>query len=94
MSPIINRAVLVILLLATTACTNKSSSEQPAYTAEQSLAAMQFSEDFHAEVFLKEPQVMSPVEMVWDEDGRLYVAEMLDNPDDPPPGKPARSRIR
>ncbi len=94
MTPITNRIVLAILLLAFTACTNKSSSEQLAYTAEQSLAAMQFSEDFHAEVFLKEPQVMSPVEMVWDEDGRIYVAEMLDYPDDPPPGKPARSRIR
>jgi putative membrane-bound dehydrogenase-like protein len=88
------RILLAILLLAFAACTNKSSSEQPAYTAEQSLAAMEFSEDFHAEIFLKEPQVMSPVEMVFDEDGRIYVAEMLDYPDDPPPGKPARSRIR
>jgi putative membrane-bound dehydrogenase-like protein len=86
--------LLAMVLLAFAACTNKTSSEQPAYTAEQSLAAMEFSEDFHAEVFLKEPQVMSPVEMVFDEDGRIYVAEMLDYPDDPPPGKPARSRIR
>ena len=76
------------------ACVRKGSSEQKAYTAEQSLAAMEFSEDFHAEVFLKEPQVMSPVEMAFDEDGRIYVAEMLDYPDDPPAGKPARSRIR
>lgn len=94
MTLITNRILLATLLLAFTACNNKSSSEQPAYTAEQSLAAMQFSEDFHAEIFLKEPQVMSPVEMVWDEDGRIYVAEMLDYPDDPPPGKPPRSRIR
>ncbi|HEX4946635.1 MAG TPA: PVC-type heme-binding CxxCH protein [Blastocatellia bacterium] len=94
MTSMTSRILLVILLLALTACTNKSSSEQPAYTAEQSLAAMEFSEDFHAEVFLKEPNVMSPVEMVFDEDGRIYVAEMLDYPDDPPPGKPVRSRIR
>ena len=94
MTSMTSRILLVILAFALTACTNKSSPEQLAYTAEQSLAAMQFSEDFHAEIFLKEPQVMSPVEMVWDEDGRLYVAEMLDYPDDPPPGKPARSRIR
>jgi putative membrane-bound dehydrogenase-like protein len=52
------------------------------------------SEDFKVEIFLNEPQVMSPVEMVFDENGRIYVAEMLDYPDDPPPGKPARSRIR
>jgi hypothetical protein len=37
---------------------------------------------------------MSPVEMVFDENGRIYVVVMLDYPDDPPPGKPARSRIR
>jgi putative membrane-bound dehydrogenase-like protein len=55
---------------------------------------MQISEDFNVELFLTEPQVNSPVEMVWDENGRIYVAEMLDYPDDPPPGKPARSRIR
>jgi putative membrane-bound dehydrogenase-like protein len=85
---------MIICFVFIASCKNKPSSEQPAYTAEQSLAAMQFSEDFHAEVFLKEPQVMSPVEMAWDEDGKLYVAEMLDYPDDPPPGKPARSRIR
>ena len=85
---------LALCLVFIVSCQNKTSSEQPAYTAEQSLAAMQFSEDFHAEVFLKEPQVMSPVEMVWDEDGKLYVAEMLDYPDDPPAGKPVRSRIR
>ena len=55
---------------------------------------MQLSEDFHVELFAAEPEVMSPVEMVFDEDGRIYVAEMMDYPEDPPPGKPARSRIR
>src|ERR1700704_5204420 len=37
---------------------------------------------------------MSPVEIVFDENGKIYVAEMLDYPSDPPEGKPARSRIR
>ena len=55
---------------------------------------MKISEDFKVEVFLTEPQVMSPVEMVFDENGRIYVAEMLDYPEDPPPGKPVRSRIK
>jgi len=31
--------------------------------------------------------------MVFDENGMIYVAEMLDYPDDPPDGQPARSRI-
>ncbi|MFN8004925.1 MAG: hypothetical protein U0X75_28385, partial [Acidobacteriota bacterium] len=82
-------------LLLFTACNKASekSAEQRAYTAQESLAKMHLSEDFNVEVFLNEPQVMSPVEMVFDENGRLYVAEMLDYPDDPPPGKPVRSRI-
>lgn len=50
--------------------------------------------DFHVEPFASEPEVMSPVDMAFDEDGKVYVAEMLDYPDDPPPGKPVRSRIR
>jgi putative membrane-bound dehydrogenase-like protein len=92
-----SRIVLLALLIVTLAACNKTQAkkaEQRAYTAKESLAAMHLSEDFNVEVFLNEPQVMSPVEMVFDEDGRIYVAEMLDYPDDPPPGKPARSRIR
>ncbi len=86
--------VLFVFLLVVSACSEKKSSEQRAYTAEESLSLMHLSEDFKVEVFLKEPQVMSPTEMVFDENGRIYVAEMLDYPDDPPPGKPIRSRIK
>ncbi|MDX2041749.1 MAG: HEAT repeat domain-containing protein [Acidobacteriota bacterium] len=91
------RIVLVVLLLFAAAACSKSSqksAEQPAYTAQESLAKMHLSEDFNVEIFLTEPQVMSPTEMVFDENGRIYVAEMLDYPDDPPPGKPVRSRIK
>lgn len=87
---------LLLGLFAFTACTKAPvrTAEQRAYTAQESLALMHLSEDFNVEVFLSEPQVMSPVEMVFDENGRVYVAEMLDYPDDPPPGKPVRSRIK
>jgi putative membrane-bound dehydrogenase-like protein len=37
---------------------------------------------------------VDPVEITFDEDGRAYVAEMRDYPEDPPPGKHPRSRIR
>ena len=63
-------------------------------TPGDSLKAMKLSEDFHVELFAAEPEVMSPVEMAFDESGKVYVAEMLDYPNDPPAGKPARSRIR
>jgi putative membrane-bound dehydrogenase-like protein len=68
--------------------------DAPPMTPEESLKSMRLSEDFHVELFLAEPQVVDPVEMAFDENGRIYVAEMLDYPDDPPPGKPPRSRIR
>ena len=55
---------------------------------------MRLSEDFHVELFASEPEIVDPVEMVFDENGNVYVAEMIDYPDDPPEGKPARSRIR
>ena len=83
--------LLVSILLS--GC-SKRSPEERAMTPQDSLKAMALSEDFHVELFAAEPDVMSPVEMAFDENGRVYVAEMLDYPDDPPPGKPARSRIR
>jgi putative membrane-bound dehydrogenase-like protein len=62
-------------------------------TPEDSLRSIHMSDDFHVELVAAEPDVMSPVDMAFDENGRIYVAEMLDYPYDPPPGKPARSRI-
>ena len=94
MSRIIYLNLASFLLLTLTACSRQQQTEQRAYTAQESLALMKVSEDFKVEVFLTEPQVMSPVEMVFDENGRIYVAEMLDYPEDPPPGKPVRSRIK
>lgn len=57
------------------------------------MKAAKLSEDFRLELFASEPMVLDPVDMVFDEDGRAYVADMLDLPWDPPTGKPARSRI-
>lgn len=89
--------LLFLIFIFLSAACNKASekkAEQRAYSAQESLALMHLSEEFNVEVFLNEPQVMSPTEMVFDENGRIYVAEMLDYPDDPPPGKPVRSRIK
>ncbi len=83
--------MLAAMLLAGCA---KRSPEEHAMTPQESLRAMRLSDDFHVELFASEPGVMSPVEMAFDENGRIYVAEMMDYPEDPPPGTPARSRIR
>src|SRR5215213_4766856 len=86
-------SLLFLCLLLTTACSRKRSEDKP-LTASDSLKAMRLSDDFHVELFAAEPDVMSPVEMAFDENGNIYVAEMMDYPDDPPAGKAARSRIR
>jgi putative membrane-bound dehydrogenase-like protein len=84
---------LCLLPLLLCACA-KRNREAPALSPKDSLAAIHMSEDFRVELFASEPEVMSPVELVFDENGKIYVAEMLDYPEDPGPGKPARSRIR
>src|SRR6266851_4396004 len=82
-----------LALFTLLACGRKQSGT-PALSPQDSLKSFHLSEDFHVELLAAEPQVFDPVEMAFDENGRIYVAEMLDYPDDPPPGKPARSRIR
>jgi putative membrane-bound dehydrogenase-like protein len=59
----------------------------------EALASFRLSEDFRVTLFAAEPMVLDPVDMVFDEYGRAYVADMLDLPYDPPAGKLARSRI-
>ena len=82
---------LPLLLIAS--CTSRHPDAR-ALNPQQSLHSMRLSDDFHVELFASEPEVVDPVEMVFDENGKVYVAEMIDYPEDPPPGKPARSRIR
>ena len=63
-----------------------------ALSPEQSIKTFHLS--LRVDLFAAEPNVVDPVEIVFDEDGRAYVAEMRDYPDDPRPGQPPRSRIR
>src|SRR5438105_8798617 len=89
----VKTCALFVLVAVLIGC-GKRHPDASALSPEESLRSMHLSEDFKVELFASEPQVVDPVEMVFDENGRIYVAEMLDYPDDPPPGKPARSRIR
>src|SRR5215467_10226732 len=86
-------AALSISFLLLSACA-KRNPEERASNPEDSLKAIHLSDDFHAELVASEPDVMSPTELVFDENGKAYVAEMLDYPEDPPEGKPGRSQIR
>lgn len=62
-------------------------------TPEASLAAWELDGDFEIELVAAEPLTCDPVDVVWDEKGRLFVAEMGDYPE-PTEKAPLLSRIR
>jgi len=64
-----------------------------ALSPEKSLESFQLRSDFKAEIFAAEPYTMDPVEMVFDESGKIYVVEMPDYPFKPKV-EAAKSRIR
>lgn len=84
-------AILLLPILLTLAC---SQDRYPGpLPPDKALESFQLREDFKIELFAAEPHVMDPVEMVFDEKGNVYVAEMRDYPFMPEQGKGA-GRIR
>lgn len=63
------------------------------WTPERSAAAWRIDGDFELQLVAAEPLVCDPVDVVWDDRGRMYVAEMRDYPL-PPESGPRLSRIR
>lgn len=61
---------------------------------EQARAAFKVAPGLRVELVASEPQIESPVAMAFDEDGRLFVVEMLDYPNGPAPGQPPEGRIK
>ena len=51
---------------------------------DEALDAFQVVDGFRIELFAAESYVLEPVEIAFDENGDLYVAELADHPDDPP----------
>lgn len=63
-------------------------------TPNESLAAIQLDGDYEAQLVAAEPLVLDPVEVTWDNQGRMFVAEMRDYPLGPKtPGDPWLSRV-
>lgn len=83
---------VVVAVLPSLYCSRKHPDQGP-LSPEESLKRIRVNSDFHVELFASEPLVFDPVEMAFDENGKIYVCEMLDYPDDPPAGRAARSRI-
>src|SRR5262245_47878351 len=61
---------------------------------EESLNAFRLAAELKIEIVAAEPQVISPVSIAFDEEGRLWVVEMSDYPNGPAPGEPPKSRIK
>lgn len=61
---------------------------------QEALASFHIADGFRIELFAAEPHVVDPVELAFDENGAAYVAELADNPEDPPEGTPPLSRIK
>ncbi len=77
-------------LLVLCCCSRTSGPLSP----EEALRSFRIAEGFRIELYASEPHVVDPVEMAFDEHGGAYVAELLDNPDDPPNGEEPLSRIK
>jgi putative membrane-bound dehydrogenase-like protein len=64
------------------------------WSPEQARAAFKVAPGLKVELVASEPQIESPVAMAFDEDGRLFVVEMLDYPNGPAKGQPPEGRIK
>ncbi len=71
----------------------KPASREPP-TPEEIRRRLQIEPGLRVELVAAEPQIESPVAMAFDEDGKLWVVEMLDYPSGPAKGRPPEGRIK
>jgi putative membrane-bound dehydrogenase-like protein len=85
-----------ILLMATPSCKDQQH-QQPPYSPKDALSTFQLPEGYRIELVASEPLISDPVEIAFDEDGKMYVAQMDDYPsekmDDYGEGKEPKSKI-
>ena len=82
-------SILALMVLALDGGAAEPSKEGPRSPADELAALVLADPALMLELVAAEPDVASPVAIAWDEDGRLYVAEMIDYP-----VAPAAGRIR
>ena len=70
---------LVVLLCASLAVTG-CGGDVPPYKPEQAMSLLELPEGFRIELVAAEPNVVDPVAITFDEQGRIYVVEMRDYP--------------
>lgn len=57
-------------------------SDQPPFSPQQALSTFQLPEGYKIELVASEPLISDPVEVAFDEDGKMYVVQMDDYPSD------------
>ena len=92
-------AGLLAGILGSVSCGSKSPIEDGLERREplspvEALQSFQLAEGFRIELAAAEPNVTDPIAIAFDEDGRLFVAEMRGYPFDPPPGGGPAGQIR
>jgi len=86
-------AYAAVLLLTSTALAENSPAVKSPVSPQESLQHFAHSPDLRIELVAHEPDVIDPVAIRFDEDGRMWVVEMRDYPTGAAGGNPAASRI-
>jgi len=85
-----------VLSMTTPSC-KEQQHQQPPYSPKAALSTFQLPEGYRIELVASEPLISDPVEIAFDEDGKMYVAQMDDYPsenmDDYGKGKEPKSKI-
>ena len=95
-----NPKILIALVLVSVVLTCPVQADNPPQpvksplSPEESLTAFRLAPDLKIEIVAAEPEVVSPVSIAFDEEGRLWVVEMSDYPNGPTPGELPKSRIK
>jgi putative membrane-bound dehydrogenase-like protein len=85
---------VLVLVLASTALAAPPPPKQSPVAPADSLQHFQLPDDLTIELAAAEPEVVDPVDVRFDELGRMYVVEMRDYPLGPKPGQPPLSKIK
>jgi putative membrane-bound dehydrogenase-like protein len=85
--------IWILLLLAQDALEKELPRLKPT-EAVDALKTFTVAPGFEMELVASEPQVVDPVDMAFDEEGRLWVAEMIDYPFGEKEGNPPQGRVK